>query len=104
MAHRPLRLLDITIVQYYISLVILYGGFVGASKLTTKYQATIPKDVRQKLGLKTGDVVVFKIAGDTVMVEKASPIDKEFARYVSDTLSEWDSDEDEEAFRDLQKV
>ena len=77
---------------------------MGASKLTSKFQATIPADVREKLGLKHGDVVVFRVAGDAVFVEKASPLDREFARYVSATLSEWDSDEDEEAYRDLQKI
>ncbi len=77
---------------------------MGASKLTSKFQATIPADVREKLGLVQGDVVVFRVLDGAVLLEKATPFDPEFSRYVSSTLSEWDSDEDEEAFRDLQKV
>ena len=32
---------------------------VGTSKITRKFQATIPKAVRELLGLDNGDLVVF---------------------------------------------
>lgn len=77
---------------------------MGASKLTSKFQATIPTDVREQLGLKSGDIIVFRLKDGAVVLEKATPLDRDFARYISATLSEWDSDEDEEAYRDLQKI
>ena len=71
------------------------------SKLTEKYQATIPADVRQALGLKKGDVLAFDIAKGEVRLRRATPVDLAYAHAVSGTLSEWDSKADERAFRDL---
>ena len=36
------------------------------SKLTTKYQATVPTSVRKVLQLKAGDMLGFEISGDEV--------------------------------------
>lgn len=71
------------------------------SKVTSKFQATIPLAVRRKLGLKPGDAVVFEIEKDTVTVRRATAIDREYAKAVEGTLTEWLSKEDEEAYRDL---
>lgn len=71
------------------------------SKLTSKFQATIPLSVRRKLGLEPGDAVVFEIENDVVTVRRATPIDKEYVKAVEGTLTEWLSKEDEEAYRDL---
>ena len=71
------------------------------SRLTEKYQATIPADVRQALGLKKGDVVAFDIARGEVRLRRATPIDLAYASAVAGTLTEWDSKADENAFRDL---
>ena len=70
-----------------------------ASKLTTKYQATIPKEVRETLGLGKGDVVVFEIEdGRHVHVTTGTTMDLEYLRALKDTLAEWLSPEDEEAY------
>lgn len=71
------------------------------SKVTSKFQATIPLAVRRKLGLKPGDAVVFEIENDVVTVRRATAIDREYAKAVEGTLTEWLSKEDEEAYRDL---
>ena len=72
-----------------------------ASKLTTKYQATVPEKVRKHLGLQKGDVIAFEISKEGVMVKKISPTDLQFAKSLEKTLSEWESENDEEAYRDL---
>ncbi len=71
------------------------------SKVTSKYQATIPLAVRRKLGLKPGDAVVFEIENDAVTVRRATVLDREYAKALEGTLSEWLSKEDEEAYRGL---
>lgn len=72
------------------------------SRLTTKYQATIPKAVRTVLGLKAGDTVRFEIAGNQVSLRKATLLDLQFAQALEGTLaSEWLSPHDEEAYADL---
>lgn len=73
----------------------------ATSKLTKKYQATIPQPVRRLLHLEAGDTIAFDIEGDDVYLRKARPVDLAFARSLEDTLSEWASEADEEAYRDL---
>lgn len=71
------------------------------SKLTKKYQATIPEPVRHLLHLEAGDSVVFDIQNNHVSVRKARPVDLAFAGALEGTLTEWSSAEDEAAYRDL---
>ena len=73
----------------------------AASKLTSKHQATIPKFVRDKLSLKAGDTIVFKDENGSITVGKATKEDLFYLKALGETLSEWSSPEDEEAFRDL---
>ena len=72
------------------------------SKLTSKYQATIPEKIRTILGIHGGDSVSFKIAPDKqVFIRKVNPIDLEFVKALEGTMSEWLSEHDEEAYHDL---
>jgi AbrB family looped-hinge helix DNA binding protein len=74
----------------------------AVSKLTSKYQTTIPAPVREGLDLSPGDTLVFEVGdGGAATLRKWTPIDLEFAQAVESTLSEWGSAEDEEAYRDL---
>jgi AbrB family looped-hinge helix DNA binding protein len=72
-----------------------------ASKLTAKYQATVPEKVRKLLGLKKGDLIAFDIKKSKITLKKVSPIDLQFAKSLETTFSEWNSKNDEEAYRDL---
>ena len=77
-------------------------GAIKASKLTEKYQATVPAEVRKALKLLKGDHIAFEVlADDTVVVRKASQSDLEWSRALEGTLSEWASPNDEKAYRDL---
>ena len=72
------------------------------SKITSKGQTTIPASVRKKLGLRTGDLVEFKVAkGGAVTLAKADRLDAAFLKLAEETFADWNSKEDDEAFRDL---
>jgi len=71
------------------------------SRLTSKYQATVPAVVRENLGLNAGDALQFEITPNGVVLTKATDQDLEFARSLTGTLSEWSSAADEDAYRDL---
>jgi AbrB family looped-hinge helix DNA binding protein len=71
------------------------------SRITSKGQTTIPHEVRQKLSLRPGDVLVYEVDRDEVRVRKQAPLDLAYLRAVQTTLSEWDSPEDAAAFDDL---
>jgi antitoxin PrlF len=71
------------------------------SKLTTKYQATVPTSVRKVLQLKAGDMLGFEIDGDEVKLRRATPLDLAFTQALEATLPEWASKEDDLAFKTL---
>lgn len=73
----------------------------STSKLTKKYQATIPEPVRRVLHLEAGDAIAFDIQGDAIHVRKARALDLAFTKSLEGTLTEWSSEADEEAYRDL---
>ncbi|MFQ6135227.1 MAG: AbrB/MazE/SpoVT family DNA-binding domain-containing protein [Nitrososphaerales archaeon] len=45
---------------------------VGVGAVTTKGQVTIPKDIREALGLREGDRVVFSIEGGQAVIRKVT--------------------------------
>jgi AbrB family looped-hinge helix DNA binding protein len=74
------------------------------TRLTSKHQTTIPVEVRHALGLKAGDQVEFRVEGTTVTLRKAEPRlsdDLVFRLMQAHAMRDWDTPEDDEAFRDL---
>lgn len=74
----------------------------AVSTMTSKNQITVPALVRKALGLEKGDALVFAIGDDgAVSVRKAVPFDRAFTTSLRSTLPEWDSADDDEAYREL---
>jgi AbrB family looped-hinge helix DNA binding protein len=71
------------------------------ARLTSKGQVTIPKQVRAQLRLEPGDVLSYEIEGDEVRVRKVARFDAAWHSTLAATLEEWNSPEDDEAFRGL---
>ena len=72
------------------------------SKVTSKYQATIPQEIRTKLNLQAGDRIVFDEVDGQITIAKVESIDWQYLKSISSTLEpEWLSDSDEEAYGDL---
>lgn len=72
------------------------------SKLTTKFQATIPQDIRSILKLKAGDKIIFEVTAEKqVVIRKALPKDLIYLQALESTLNEWNSKNDDEDYRDL---
>ncbi len=70
----------------------------ATSKLTKKYQATIPEPVRKQLQLEAGGAIAFDIEDGIIHLRKARAIDMAFTKSLESTLSEWSSEADEDAF------
>lgn len=94
--------------KYYFSYGILkassldYYEMMEFSKLTAKYQTTIPKSIRNQLNLKPGDYVQFQELNGQIIINKVEAIDSDYLQAVGTTLeSEWLSDADEEAYANL---
>jgi AbrB family looped-hinge helix DNA binding protein len=48
------------------------------SKITSKYQTTIPREIRDRLNLSVSDLIEWKIEKDKILVE---PVNKPFLKY-----------------------
>jgi len=71
------------------------------SRLSAKCQVTVPKEIRKVLGLNAGDLVTYEVRDGVVILKRAEPFDAAFHEALSATLDEWNTSEDDEAFRDL---
>jgi AbrB family looped-hinge helix DNA binding protein len=71
------------------------------SRLSSKGQVTIPKEVREAIGLKPGDLVAYEVHDGGISLKRVEPFDEAYHAALSNTLDEWNTPEDEEAFRDL---
>ena len=74
----------------------------AVSKMTSKNQITVPAPVREALCLERGDSLLFEIGEDgAVTVRKAVALDQPFTAALAAALPEWESPEDDEAYREL---
>lgn len=71
------------------------------SRLLAGGRVTIPKEVRDELGLGPGDLVVYEIRDGAAVLRRLEPFDRAFHAALSGTLDEWNTPEDDEVFRDL---
>ena len=70
--------------------------------LTAKGQVTVPKAVREALGLRQGDQLSWELEDGSVRVRAIAPLDLAYLRSLDDaSLQEWSSPADEEAFAGL---
>ena len=68
------------------------------SKVSVKSQTVIPREVRERLNLKPGDTLRYRVTADGIMLDKApaNEADDPFA-----TFSEWANEADEKAYGGL---
>lgn len=74
---------------------------VELARLTARGQTTIPKRIREAADLRQGDLLAFDLIGKELRVRKVPQASDEYLRAVTETLEEWNSREDELAWRDL---
>jgi len=68
------------------------------SKVSVKSQTVIPREVRERLDLKPGDTLRYRVTEEGVLLDKApaTEADDPFA-----TFSEWSNEADEKAYGSL---
>ncbi len=74
---------------------------VGISKITSKGQVTIPKDIREKFNLKKGDKIIFEDINGTIIIKKihknslnsfmnnCKPFDNDTMKILNKLRDEW---------------
>ena len=68
------------------------------SKVSVKSQTVIPREVRERLDLKPGDTLRYRVTDDGVLLDKA-PSNEADDPFVA--FSEWSSEADEKAYGNL---
>lgn len=71
------------------------------ARIRTRGQTTIPKRVRVAANLHAGDTLAFEVQADHWVVRKMPAAQDAYPQGLAHTLDEWNSPEDEEAWRDL---
>jgi antitoxin PrlF len=71
------------------------------SRLSSKGQVTIPREIRAALHLEAGDLVAYDLKDGKATLRRAEPFDAAYHSALSETLEEWGSVDDDKAFRDL---
>lgn len=71
------------------------------ARITSKGQTTIPVSIRKAAHLNVGDTLTFEVKGDYLLVRKIKVSNDEYLKGVSETINEWSSPEDEEAWSAL---
>jgi len=71
------------------------------STLTSKYQATIPRAIRDALALGAGDRIEFTLEADGVRVRRALPERGELHALEATLAPEWESTPDDIGYANL---
>jgi len=77
------------------------------SKTNSQYQFTLPKDMQSRLNIKPGDILVCDMLSDGSIVVRKMGHESEdylYLKSVESMLSEWNSKEDDECFKELQDL
>ena len=64
------------------------------AKVTSKFQTTIPKKIREKLDIHSNDTIVFEIEDDHTIIRNMNVVDTGYLKAMESTLEEWNSEED----------
>jgi len=72
------------------------------ARVTAKGQATIPKRIREAAQIREGDMLAFNLdSNNRIIIKRIEPaVDVELSA-LQNTLSEWNSPQDEDVWRDL---
>jgi AbrB family looped-hinge helix DNA binding protein len=71
------------------------------SRIDSRGRTRLPREVRERLGLKPGDRIAFVSEGEAVRLVRDLTPGEAYLRSVQATLCEWDSAEYEAAFFSL---
>lgn len=72
------------------------------ARVTAKGQATIPKRIREAAHIREGDMLAFDMdSNNRIIVKRIDPATDAELSALQETLSEWNSPQDEAAWHDL---
>ena len=74
---------------------------IDIATVTAKGQVTVPKAIREALGMRQGDRLSWEVDNGAARVKVVSPLDLDYLQGLDANLQDWGSAADDEAFAQL---
>jgi antitoxin PrlF len=66
------------------------------SKISEKGQTTVPKEIRDVLGIHSGDLIQYEIEGNVIRLRKIDAEENIWLKSIESTLQEWHGSDDDD--------
>jgi AbrB family looped-hinge helix DNA binding protein len=68
----------------------------ATSRISSKGQTTLPKEIRDALSIDTGDLIQYEVDGNIIKIRRIDAEENIWLKSVESTLEEWHGSEDDD--------
>ncbi len=68
----------------------------ATSRISSKGQTTVPKEIRDALNVDSGDLIQYEIDGNIIRIRRIDSEENIWLKSVESTLEEWHGSEDDD--------
>lgn len=68
----------------------------ATSKISEKGQTTVPKEIRDALGINSGDHIQYEIEGNVIRLRRIDTEENIWLKSIESTLEEWHGSDDDD--------
>ncbi len=68
----------------------------ATSKISEKGQTTVPKEIRDALGIHSGDLIQYEVEGNVIKLRKLDAEENIWLKSIETTLEEWHGSDDDD--------
>jgi antitoxin PrlF len=68
----------------------------ATSRISSKGQTTLPKEIRDALSIDTGDLIQYEVDGNVIKIRRIDAEENIWLKSVESTLEEWHGSEDDD--------
>lgn len=68
----------------------------ATSKISEKGQTTVPKEIRDILGIHSGDLIQYEVDGNVIRLRRLDAEENIWLKSIESTLEEWHGSDDDD--------
>ncbi len=68
----------------------------ATSRISSKGQTTVPKEIRDALNIDSGDLIQYEIDGNVIRIRRIDSEENIWLKSIASTLEEWHGSEDDD--------
>jgi antitoxin PrlF len=68
----------------------------ATSKISSKGQTTLPKEIREALHIDAGDLIQYEVDGNIIKIRRINAEENIWLKSIESTLEEWHGSEDDD--------